>query len=478
MSWELLLTRLMGASLELLALAILMLLAIRFLPLRSARVRSLLWILVLLKPVLSLTTGTLVPITHLSFASFPTKQRMIVAIEEEEKTFPGLVQPLHQLDRRKETTSPQPSISLFAILGSLWFFGLAILLKKSIDRTLLLQRILTMSHPVPKEVGKFYRSLCLELGLKKRPPIRTTDALNSPALARVLRPVILVPSWMIQEKEGLKSQLAWALRHELRHFQNHDPLASALRQISQTLFFFHPLVWWTGNRWEEEAELACDRALVSSPEEARSYASELYNILVQVRRHRSTKPMVGLSATRTQIGHRIKTLLETGVSGRQDFGAAHISAVSFVALCVLTLGLGSFTRASDSGRNLKIEEEEVVEYEINSPGSADQEAQTQLSLELETSDRSIRLTATGRFSVRPDSKELIELTPGDTLHIEDRRGTTVRKISVQCKDPGELDFRYESGGMVHPMTSATHAWLDEVLDLYRKDLTREHTSSI
>ncbi|GAG42737.1 unnamed protein product, partial [marine sediment metagenome] len=65
--------------------------------------------------------------------------------------------------------------------------------------------------------------------------------LESPALAGVLRPRVLVPSWLMRECDGL--ELEWALRHELMHWRLRDPVANAVRQLAELLFYFHPLTW-------------------------------------------------------------------------------------------------------------------------------------------------------------------------------------------------------------------------------------------
>ena len=46
----------------------------------------------------------------------------------------------------------------------------------------------------------------------------------------------------------------------------------------ETLFWFHPLVWWIGKRMVEERERACDEGVLSLGSEPRIYAEAILNV--------------------------------------------------------------------------------------------------------------------------------------------------------------------------------------------------------
>jgi len=48
------------------------------------------------------------------------------------------------------------------------------------------------------------------------------------------------------------------LAHELCHFRRRDNLTAAIHMLVESLFWFHPLVWWISHRLSELSELACD----------------------------------------------------------------------------------------------------------------------------------------------------------------------------------------------------------------------------
>jgi beta-lactamase regulating signal transducer with metallopeptidase domain len=49
-------------------------------------------------------------------------------------------------------------------------------------------------------------------------------------------------------------------------------LAAAIHMFVETVFWFHPLVWWIGKRMVEERERACDEEVLQLGGEPRVYA--------------------------------------------------------------------------------------------------------------------------------------------------------------------------------------------------------------
>jgi hypothetical protein len=62
------------------------------------------------------------------------------------------------------------------------------------------------------------------------------------------------------------------LAHERQHIARHDNLTAHLHRLVQTLFWFHPMVWWIGRQMLEEREQACDEAVLDHGHDPREYA--------------------------------------------------------------------------------------------------------------------------------------------------------------------------------------------------------------
>src|SRR5205814_4150217 len=77
-----------------------------------------------------------------------------------------------------------------------------------------------------------------------------------PAVVGWVRPIVLVPASVFT---GLTAeQIEALLAHELAHVRRHDYLINLLQTVTETLFFYHPAVWWVSRAIRNERENCCD----------------------------------------------------------------------------------------------------------------------------------------------------------------------------------------------------------------------------
>jgi uncharacterized protein (TIGR03435 family) len=94
------------------------------------------------------------------------------------------------------------------------------------------------------------------LGFDRPIPILESTATVEPGLFRIVDPVLLLPANIGCHLDTL--QLEAMIAHELSHARRRDNLWSTTHRIVETMFWFHPLVWWLGKRLVDERERACD----------------------------------------------------------------------------------------------------------------------------------------------------------------------------------------------------------------------------
>src|SRR5688572_32534263 len=70
-------------------------------------------------------------------------------------------------------------------------------------------------------------------------------------------------------------QLQAVLAHELAHIKRHDYLVNVFQVVAETVFFYHPAVWWTSKQIRIERELCCDDIAVRSCGDPIGYARAL-----------------------------------------------------------------------------------------------------------------------------------------------------------------------------------------------------------
>jgi uncharacterized protein (TIGR03435 family) len=68
------------------------------------------------------------------------------------------------------------------------------------------------------------------------------------------------------------------LNHEARHVQCCDNLTAALHMCVETLFWFHPLVWWIGAKLVDERERDCDEAVLRHGSHPGDYARSIVHV--------------------------------------------------------------------------------------------------------------------------------------------------------------------------------------------------------
>lgn len=148
-----------------------------------------------------------------------------------------------------------------AFLGAVWACGAVLILAR---RTLAWWRL--------SAVVRAARPLTLVAPI----PVRGTASTLEPGIAGFLRPVLLLPAGI--GKRLTPPELRAVLAHELCHWRRRDHLTAALHMLTETLFWFHPLVWWIGARLVEERERACDESVLAAGNDAETYAESILKV--------------------------------------------------------------------------------------------------------------------------------------------------------------------------------------------------------
>ena len=98
--------------------------------------------------------------------------------------------------------------------------------------------------------------LAAQFGIDRAVRLRVVERLGSPVTAGWWRPVVLVPASLVS---GMPAHLLEALlAHEMAHIKRHDYLVNLGQNVVETLFFYHPAVWWMSNRIRSEREQIAD----------------------------------------------------------------------------------------------------------------------------------------------------------------------------------------------------------------------------
>jgi beta-lactamase regulating signal transducer with metallopeptidase domain len=107
-------------------------------------------------------------------------------------------------------------------------------------------------------------------------PVRQTATVLEPGLFGIFQPVLLLPEGIVTHLAP--EQLNTIVAHELCHWRRRDNLTAVTHMMVETIFWFHPLVWWLGSRMVGERERACDEAVVQSGSDRQVYAEGILKV--------------------------------------------------------------------------------------------------------------------------------------------------------------------------------------------------------
>jgi len=82
-------------------------------------------------------------------------------------------------------------------------------------------------------------------------PVLSSSSLIEPGVFGIAQPVLILPEGITNRLT--ESQLNAILAHEMCHIRRRDNLTFALHMTVETLFWFHPMVWWIGMQLIERA---------------------------------------------------------------------------------------------------------------------------------------------------------------------------------------------------------------------------------
>lgn len=157
--------------------------------------------------------------------------------------------------------------------GILWLTGAAALL---IRKIVIYQRFIRCmragSEPADLELLERFGRIAEEMGIKRTVELRINGLASSPLLAGFIRPMVILPSAELSEKDFHYTAL-----HELTHYRRLDVCYKWLVQFVICLHWFNPFVRLLGRETDRACEFACDEAVVAefTADEKRAYGDTL-----------------------------------------------------------------------------------------------------------------------------------------------------------------------------------------------------------
>ncbi len=334
-------------SIELAALAVLVLVACRLLPIKSPALRHLLWVVVLLKPLVAVAISS--PYTLFT--------PLVPSVDPNWNTlaFSPVEHPTMQVAASPAIATSSVPLTTAGWGAILWIAGAALL----IGRILIGYGIvwfLRQQAQVQRDgpLCDALRQARLRLSGYPKVEVAISSSISSPMALGILRPIIVFPADLVEKLRT--DELALILMHELAHVRRWDNLTLLLQRLVAAVLFFHPAVWLCGRMLRREAEQACDDLVVCSTGRSEAYARSLAHVAERavysnplIRRI----PTMNAFAAESDLALRIRRTLGGGAR-RMGMRARVLAAVLLCPLAAITLPSVSKVAAASSKQNILI----------------------------------------------------------------------------------------------------------------------------
>ena len=245
--------------------------------------------------------------------------------------------PLARLTTAGVTGKPVLHLSRFLPwLDVVWLLGVACLSTRTIGGWRMIERLRRSALvEAPEAVRANFVRLCQRLGITSQVSLRISGHVQGPLAMGIVRSLIILPASALMALSP--EQLEAVLAHELAHVRRADYLWNLIQTTVETLFFFHPAVWWLGRRLRQQRELCCDDVAIQSCADPLIYATALLRLEERRRQHLSLA--MALDGHRPSSGLRVRiarVLGETsGEKGQRELAPLPFAAILTVVLLAL-----------------------------------------------------------------------------------------------------------------------------------------------
>lgn len=160
-------------------------------------------------------------------------------------------------------------------------------------------------------------------------PVMSSRSRMEPGIFGILKPVLILPEGITNRLTP--AQLNSVISHEFCHVRRRDNLTAAIHMLIETIFWFHPFVWWIQARLIAERERSCDESVIAAANSPQIYAEAILNICKLY----IESPLRCVSGvTGSDLKKRIRTIVSERVAA--DLNFARKVTLTIVAVAALT----------------------------------------------------------------------------------------------------------------------------------------------
>ena len=222
-------------------------------------------------------------------------------------------------------------------LALVWLAGVALMLARVGRDLVAVEMLVSRAQPADLPEALKRRMKGVRVAISPEAP--------GPMAAGLFRPCIVLPETIALGSPGM----AALLEHERAHIERRDMLAALGQRIVLALLWWSPALYWISRRIDEEREVACDETAVDRTGDAKAFARSLTIEAQNQLWARAPRLAVGAIGPRSQVGRRIKRLIEIA-KGASPAKYAGRLAFAGLALAVAVAAMITPRFAADAQR--------------------------------------------------------------------------------------------------------------------------------
>jgi beta-lactamase regulating signal transducer with metallopeptidase domain len=226
--------------------------------------------------------------------------------------------------------------SLTGWIDAFWVMGVLTLAVRGVGGWWLIHRLRVSSTSQTGEaVRASFQRISNALGLRRTVMLRVSNAIAGPVTIGALRAIVLLPVSAVTLLGP--DELEVVLAHELAHVRRADFAWNLVQTLIETLFFFHPGVWWLSGRVRHERELCCDDLALRVCPNPVVYASALFHLEEQRSRNMSLAMALDGHQSPQTLRMRIARILGESMPLNANRSLRPFSAAAGLAAVVVLL---------------------------------------------------------------------------------------------------------------------------------------------
>ena len=234
-----------------------------------------------------------------------------------------------------------------------WMVGFVIFLSKYCCSYLYLRYI---KSNIQLEDNPVYTSLVRQVSasmnyVNREINLGYSALINSPIVIGWIKPVIIFPIGLVNEL-SIKEVEA-IIAHEISHLVRRDQFINFLMSVMETIFYFHPAIWWINSQIKKYREEACDDKVIAKVTDKISYIKTLIK-LQEVAKGKAPHLSLAIKNKPSNFYIRIKRLLDMDMNSKNY--KTQLLAICSILFIGLIIGQGNLTASDDPNSSFELEE--------------------------------------------------------------------------------------------------------------------------